>query len=185
MLLLRTIFNQSWKQHPPKQQLYDHLPPISLIIKVWRVRHVWVCWRSKDELISGVLQWTPPWLTRKNISSIRTLDAVIVLTKCDGIYRESKESVLSIQLDDDDDDDETMKNFANTENLASFEGLRETYFYNGINCLYCHFDKRIQHFCQRQQIYYIAKVVFVARFIYRRILVSHGWFSTTYSFFDS
>ena len=54
--VLRSIFNKSWKQHPTKQQLYGHLPPIS---KIRRTRHAGHCWRSKDELISNVLQWTP------------------------------------------------------------------------------------------------------------------------------
>ena len=47
------------KQHPAKQQLYGHLLPISKTIPVWRTRHAEDCWRSKDELISDVLLWTP------------------------------------------------------------------------------------------------------------------------------
>ena len=31
--MLRAIVNKSWKQHPTKQQLYDHLPPISKTIQ--------------------------------------------------------------------------------------------------------------------------------------------------------
>ena len=51
--------NKSWMQHPTKQQLYGHLPPITKTIKVRRTRHAGHCWRSKDELISDVLLWTP------------------------------------------------------------------------------------------------------------------------------
>ena len=51
--MLRAILNKSWKQHPTKQQLYGHLPPIT---KTIQVRH---CCRSKDELISYILMWTP------------------------------------------------------------------------------------------------------------------------------
>ncbi len=50
--------NKSWRQHPTKQQLYGHLPPILKTIKVRRTRHVWHCWISRDELISDLFQWT-------------------------------------------------------------------------------------------------------------------------------
>ena len=57
--MLRAILNKSWRQHLTKQQLYGHLPPITKTIKVRRNRHAGQCWRSRDELISDVLQWTP------------------------------------------------------------------------------------------------------------------------------
>ena len=57
--MLWAILNNSWKQHPKKQQLYSHLPPISKTIQVRQTRHVKHCWRSKDELISDVFRWTP------------------------------------------------------------------------------------------------------------------------------
>ena len=57
--MLRTILNKSWRQHPTKQQLYGHLPPITKTIKIRRTRHAGHCWRSRDELISDVLLWTP------------------------------------------------------------------------------------------------------------------------------
>ena len=57
--MLRAILNKSWKQHPTKQQLYGRLPPISKTIQIRRTRHAGHCWRSKNELISDVLQWTP------------------------------------------------------------------------------------------------------------------------------
>ena len=44
---------------PTKQQLYGHLPPITKTIKVRRTRDAGRCWRSRDELISDVLLWTP------------------------------------------------------------------------------------------------------------------------------
>ena len=55
--ILRAIFNKSWRQPPPKQQLYGHLPPITKTIKVRQTRHAGYCRRSRDELIS-VLLWT-------------------------------------------------------------------------------------------------------------------------------
>ena len=57
--MLRAILNKSCRQHPTKQQLYGHLPPITKTIKIGRTRHVGHCWRSRDELISDVLLWTP------------------------------------------------------------------------------------------------------------------------------
>ena len=57
--MLWAILNKSWKQHPKKQQLYGHLPPISKTIQIRWIKHPGHCWRSKDELISDVLLWTP------------------------------------------------------------------------------------------------------------------------------
>ena len=59
--MLRAILNKSWRQHPTKHQLYGHLPPITKTIQVRRTRHAGHCWRSKDELISDVLLWTPTY----------------------------------------------------------------------------------------------------------------------------
>ena len=56
--MLRAILNKPWKQHPTKQQLYGHLPPIMKTIKVKRTRHAGPCWRSWNELIRDVLPWT-------------------------------------------------------------------------------------------------------------------------------
>ena len=57
--MLRAILNKSWRQHPTRHQLYGHLPPIMKTIQVRRTRHAGHCWRSRDELISEVLLWTP------------------------------------------------------------------------------------------------------------------------------
>ena len=48
-------------QHPTRHQLYGHLPPITKTIQVRRTRHAGHCWRSRDELISDVLLWTPTY----------------------------------------------------------------------------------------------------------------------------
>ena len=48
--MLWVILNKSWRQHPTKQQLYSHLPPITKTIQVKRTRHTGYCWRSRDEL---------------------------------------------------------------------------------------------------------------------------------------
>ena len=53
--MLRATLNKSW------QQLYGHTPPITKTIQVRWTRHAGHCWRSKDELISDVLLWTPTY----------------------------------------------------------------------------------------------------------------------------
>ena len=55
--MLRAIMNKSCKQHPTKQQLYDHQPPITKTIQVRRTRYAGHSWRSKYELISDILLW--------------------------------------------------------------------------------------------------------------------------------
>ena len=70
--VLRAILNNSWKQHPTKQQCYGHRPPISKTIQIrWR-KHMGHCLKSKDELISDIIWWTPShgrasvaWPTKK------------------------------------------------------------------------------------------------------------------------
>ena len=59
--MLQAILNKSWQQHPTRHQLYGHLPPITKPIQVRRTRHAGHCWRSRDELISDVLLWTPTY----------------------------------------------------------------------------------------------------------------------------
>ena len=39
--------------------MHNHLLPITKTIQVRRTRHAGLCWRSRDELISDVLLWTP------------------------------------------------------------------------------------------------------------------------------
>ena len=52
---------ESWRQHPTRHQLYGQLPPITKTIQARRTRHAGHCWRSKDELRSDVLLWTPTY----------------------------------------------------------------------------------------------------------------------------
>ena len=59
--MLQVILNKSWRQHPTKHQLYGHIPPIRKNIKVRRTRHLRHCWRSRDELRSDILLWTPSY----------------------------------------------------------------------------------------------------------------------------
>ena len=59
--MLRAILNKSWQQHPTRHQLYGHLPSISKTIQARRTRHAGHCWKSKDEIVSDVLLWTPAY----------------------------------------------------------------------------------------------------------------------------
>ena len=57
--MVHAVLNISQKQHPTKQQLYDHFIPISQTIQVRKTRHAWYWWRIKAQLIRGILLWTP------------------------------------------------------------------------------------------------------------------------------
>ena len=46
---------------PQDSNYTDTCPPITKTIQVRRTRHAGHCWRSKDELISDVLLWTPTY----------------------------------------------------------------------------------------------------------------------------
>ena len=70
--MLQAILNKSWRQQPTKYQLYGHLPPITKTIQVRRARHAGHCWRSRDELISDVLLWTPTYGRAKARRPART-----------------------------------------------------------------------------------------------------------------
>ena len=114
--MLRAILNRSWRQHPLKHQLYGHLPPITKTIKVRRTRHAGHCWRSREDLISDVLLWTPSHGRAKG----RRLARTYIQQLCEAIgcspenlpkrwtigrggERGSEISVLVAQDDDDDD----------------------------------------------------------------------------------
>ena len=68
--MLRAILNKSWRQHPTKQQLYSHLPPITKTVKIRWTKHAGHCWRSK--LISDVPLSTPSHGRAKARCSART-----------------------------------------------------------------------------------------------------------------
>ena len=87
--ILRAILNKSWRQHPTKHQLYGHLPPITKTIQVRQTRHAGHCWRSKDELVSDLLLWTPHMAEQKQddqlehtySSSVRIRDVALKTCK--------------------------------------------------------------------------------------------------------
>ena len=61
-----------WRQHPTRHQLYGHQPPVTETMQVRRTRLAGHCWRSKDELISEVLLWTPAYGQAKAGRQART-----------------------------------------------------------------------------------------------------------------
>ena len=70
--MLRAILNKSWRQHPTKHQLYGHRPSNIKTIKVRQTRHARLCRRSRGELISDVLLWTPAYGRAKAGRQART-----------------------------------------------------------------------------------------------------------------
>ena len=59
--MLQAILNKSWWQQTTRHQIYGHLPPITKTIQARRTTHEGHCWRSREELISDVLLWTPTY----------------------------------------------------------------------------------------------------------------------------
>ena len=81
--MLQAVLNKSWRQHLTKQQLYSHLSPITKTIQVRQTKHVGHCWRSKDELISDMLLWTPSHRRAKVGQPARTyLQQLCADTRC-------------------------------------------------------------------------------------------------------
>ena len=116
---LRAILNKSWQQHPTRHQLYGHLPPITKAIQVIQSRRAGHCWRSRDELISDVLLWTPTHGRAKAGRPARTyIQQLCEHTGCSpedlpeamndrkSGERWSGISVLPARHDDDDDDED-------------------------------------------------------------------------------
>ena len=115
--MLRAILNKSWRQHPTKQQVYGHLPPITKTMKIRRTRLMGHCWRSRDKLISDVFLWTPLHGRAKAERPARTyIQQLCVDTRCSPVelpeamddregWRERglRISVLAVRHDDDDD----------------------------------------------------------------------------------
>ena len=117
--MLRAILNKSWRQHPTKQQLYGHLLPITKTIQVRRTRHAGHCWRSRDELISDTLLWTPTYGRAKAGRLARTYiqqqcedtgcspeDLPEAMNDRKSSERGSGISVLAARHDDGDEDDD-------------------------------------------------------------------------------
>ena len=59
--LYKNVASNIEQQHPTRRQLYGYLPPITKTSQARRTRHAGHCWRSKDEILSDVLLWTPAY----------------------------------------------------------------------------------------------------------------------------
>ena len=70
--MLLAVLNKSWREHPRKQLLNGHQPPMTKSIKVRRTRHAGHYRRSKDELISDILLWTTSHGRSKFVRPART-----------------------------------------------------------------------------------------------------------------
>ena len=106
----RAILNKFWNQHPTQHHLYVHLTPITKTIKVRRTRKAIHCRRSRDDLISDVLQWPSDQLEHTYSSSVRIrYVALRTSQKRWTIVRSGEKGsgipVLVAQYDNDDDDD--------------------------------------------------------------------------------
>ena len=114
--MLKAILNNSRRQHPTRHQLYGHLPPITKTIQGRRTRHAGHCWRSRDDLISDVLLWTPHMAKQKQddqhehtFSSYVRIRGVALKTRQRrwtierSDERRSGISVLAARHDDDND----------------------------------------------------------------------------------
>ena len=58
---LRAVLDKSWKQHPAKQLLNGHFPPIKETILERPARHAVYYWWGKDEIINDFLPGTPTY----------------------------------------------------------------------------------------------------------------------------
>ena len=75
---LQAVLNKYRRQHPTKQHMYGYLQPITITIQIRRTRYAGHCRRSKDELISDVLSWTPSHGRAK----ARQLDSTCIQQLC-------------------------------------------------------------------------------------------------------
>ena len=114
--MLPAVLNKFWRQHPTKQQLNGHLPPISKTIQTKRARFTGHCWRSKGKLISDVPLWTLShgrarigWPARAYLQQLCT-DTRCNMKTCRKRWtigtsgrRGSGKSVPAVRNDDDDD----------------------------------------------------------------------------------
>ena len=138
--MLRAIRNKSWRQYPTRHQLYGHLPPITKTIQVRRTRHAGHCWRSRDDLISDVLLWTPTYGRAKVGRPARTyIQQLCEDTGCSpedlpeamNDREKWRKRVRDIRASDDDDDDDQSVLF------ESFQFSINRLFVFTFVCIYC------------------------------------------------
>ena len=57
--MLRAILNIHWRIYPSQERLYGDLVRITSVIKERRTRFSGHCYRTKDEVVSDLILWTP------------------------------------------------------------------------------------------------------------------------------
>ena len=57
--LLMRVKNLSWKSHPTLQQIYQHLPRLSQVIRARRLQFAGHCYRATKEVVSSFVLWKP------------------------------------------------------------------------------------------------------------------------------
>ena len=108
--VLRAILNEPWKEHPIKQQLYDHYLLFQKLSKVNKT-----C-AARAEFIDNFLLWIPTqgrarvWLTSMDLYQLRVNTGYSLenmpemIDERDGWWeRKSGNSELSARFNDDDD----------------------------------------------------------------------------------
>ena len=114
--MLQAILNKSWRQHPWRNQLYGHLPPITKTIQVRRTRHSGHCWKV-------IYSYGPPYMAKQKqddqlqhtySSYVRIQD--VALKPCQkrwtiGRSGESGSGISVLEARYDDDDDENSLNW--------------------------------------------------------------------------
>ena len=151
------IISCAWikNDHHSKHQCYfkvfcTWLLPITKTIQVRRTRHAGHCWRSRDELISDVLLWTPTHGRSKADDQhehtfsnyVRIRD--VVLKTCLGRWTMGKSgergsgiSVLPARHDDDDDISVINILFVINQSVYTFWGILFIYIHVGVGVGVC------------------------------------------------
>ena len=153
--MMQVVMNKSWKQHPTKQQLYGHLPPISKPSKSNEEKMLdtagEVRLNSEVTCSSGPLhtdeQVLDDFLELIYSSSVRTQDLVLktflkrLMIKTNG-ERKSGKSMLAAWDDDDDDDIRDILTLRTTEGNSKETQLHiQEYFIFYIHCIHANGEK--------------------------------------------
>ena len=82
--MLQAALNVSWREHMTNRELYNNIPRITSSIREQRIRFAGHCWRSKKELVSDVLLWTPKHGQRSRGRPAKTfVDQMVEETECE------------------------------------------------------------------------------------------------------
>ena len=82
--MLRDSLNVSWREHMKNREIYNNIPRITSSIREQRMRFAGHCWRSKNELVSDVLLWTPKHGQRSHGRPANTfIDQMVEVTECE------------------------------------------------------------------------------------------------------